>query len=113
MVGDQHYNTAELRADCVLHNRERVATRRGAYPPTDGGVAVRRLFHRLRSQALEPFNGLFKNIFECGGQMPVKGLRRCQLVALGAIFLYPLVLLYQHEHHMPIGIEIKALLRAA
>lgn len=113
VLGDQHYNTPELRADCALRNRELVATRRGVYPHTDGGVEVRRLFHRLRSQAIEPFNGLFKNIFEWGGQMPVKGLQRCQLIALGALFLYQLVLLYQHEHHLPVGIEIKALLRAA
>jgi hypothetical protein len=113
VLGDQHYNTPELRADCALRNRELVATRRGVYPHTDGGVEVRRLFHRLRSQAIEPFNGLFKNIFEWGGQMPVKGLQRCQLIALGARFLYQLVLLYQHEPHLPVGIEIKALLRAA
>ena len=113
VLGDQHYNTPPLQAACARSNRELVATRRGAYPHTDGGVEVRRLFHKLRSQAIEPFNGLFKNIFEWGGQMPVKGLQRCQLLALGAVFLYQLVLLYQHEHHMPIGMEIKALLRAA
>lgn len=113
VLGDQHYNTPPLRAECALHHRELVATRRGSYPHTDGGVEVRRIFHHLRSQAIEPFNGLFKNVFEWGGQMPVKGLKRCQLLALGAILLYQLVLLYQHEHQMPLGIEIKPLLRAA
>ena len=113
VLGDQHYNTPELRAECAVQNRELVATRRGAYPHTDGGVEVRRIFHKLRSQAIEPFNGLFKNIFEWGGQMPVKGLHRCQWLALGAIFLYQLALLYQHEHQKPVGVEIKALLRAA
>jgi len=113
VLGDQHYNTPELRAECVLHNRELVATRRGKYPHTDGGVEVRRLFHKLRSQAIEPFNGLFKNLFEWRGQMPVKGLNRCQLLALGAVFLYQLVLLYQHEQHLPLGAGIKPLLRAA
>lgn len=113
VLGDQHYHTPALRAECALHHRELVATRRGTYPHTDGGVEVRRLFHKLRSQAIEPFNGLFKNVFEWGGQMPVKGLKRCQLFALGAVLLYQLVLLYQHEHHMPLGIEIKPLLRAA
>lgn len=113
VLGDQHYNTPALRAECALHNRELVATRRGAYPHTDGGVEVRRIFHKLRSQAIEPFNGLFKNVFEWGGQMPVKGLNRCQLFALGAVLLYQLVLLYQHEQGLPIGIEIKPLLRAA
>ena len=113
VLGDQHYNTPELRAECARHNRELVATRRGPYPHTDGGVEVRRVFHKLRSQAIEPFNGLFKNIFEWGGQMPVKGLRRCQLLALGAVLLYQLVLLYQYQHHQLAGIGIKALLRAA
>ena len=113
VLGDQHYNTPDLRLECAQHNRELVATRRGAYPHTDGGVEVRRVFHKLRSQAIEPFNGLFKNIFEWGGQMPVKGLHRCQLLALGAVLLYQLVLLYQHLHHQLVGIGIKALLRAA
>jgi len=113
VLGDQHYNTPDLRAECTLHHRELVATRRGPYPHTDGGVEVRRLFHKLRSQAIEPFNGLFKNLFEGGGQMPVRGWQRCQLLALGAVWLYQLVLLYQHEHQQPVGIGIKALLRAA
>jgi len=112
-LGDQHYNTPDLRLECTRHTRELVATRRGAYPHTDGGVEVRRVFHQLRSHAIEPFNGLFKNLFEWGGQMPVKGLRRCQLLALGAVLLYQLVLLYQHQHHHPVGVGIKALLRAA
>jgi len=113
VLGDQHYNTPELRAECGRHTRELVATRHGAYPHTDGGVEVRRIFHKLRSQAIEPFNGLFKNLFEGGGQMPVKGLRRCQLLALGAVLLYQLVLLYQHQHPQLVGVGIKALLRAA
>lgn len=113
VLGDQHYNTPELRAECARHNRELVATRRGPYPHIDGGVEVRRVFHHLRSQAIEPFNGLFKNIFEWGGQMPVKGLPRCQLLALGAVLLYQLALFYQHHYHYPLGVGIKALLRAA
>jgi len=113
VLGDQHYNTPELRIECARHNRELVATRRGPYPHTDGGVEVRRVFHQLRSHAIEPFNGLFKNIFEWGGHMPVKSLRRCQLLALGAVLLYQLALLYQHQYHHPVGVGIKALLRAA
>lgn len=113
VLGDQHYQTLELRAACALQDRELVATRRGPYPHTDGGADVRRLFHKLRSQAIEPFNGLFKNIFEWGGQMPVKGLCRCRLLALGAIVLYQLVLLYQHEQNLAPVIGVKALLRAA
>lgn len=69
--------------------------------------------HKLRSQAIEPFNGLFKNVFEWRVKMPVKGLRRSQLLALGAVVVYQLVLLYQHEQHLPLGKGIKLLLGAA
>ena len=71
------------------------------------------MFHQRRSQTIEPVKGLFKNLFEWGGQMPVKGLRRCQLLALGAVLLSQLVLLSQHHHHHSVGIGLKALLRAA
>lgn len=113
VLGDIHDNTPELRAECALHNRELVATRRGPSPHRDGGVDVRRIFHKLRSLAIEPFNGLFKNIFAWRGQMPVKGLKRGQLLALGAILLYPIVLLYQQQRQQPVGVGIKAFLRAA
>lgn len=113
VLGDTHYNDPALRHCCQVQGRELVATRRGAYPHRDGGVEVRRIFHKLRSQAIEPFNGLFKNVFEWRTQMPVKGIRRSQLLALGAIVLYQLVLLYQHEQHLPVGKGIKPLLRAA
>ena len=99
VLGDTHYNTPELRQECVLHNRELVATRRGPYPHRDSAVEVRRVFHKLRSLAIEPFNGVFKIIFEWRGQMPVKGLKRCQLLALGAILLYQIALLSQHHRH--------------
>jgi hypothetical protein len=113
ILGDTHYNDPDLREDCSEQGRELVATRRGGYPHRDGGVEVRRVFHKLRSQAIEPFNGLYKNVFEWRSQMPVKGLRRSQLLAMGAIFIYQLVLLYQHEQNLPVGKGIKALLRAA
>jgi hypothetical protein len=71
------------------------------------------VFHKLRSLAIEPFNGLFKNVFEWGGQVPVKGLNRTQLVVLGAVVVYQLVLLYQFERQLPLGRGVKALLRAA
>ena len=113
VLGATHYNTPELRNEWALHNRELVATRRGPYPHREGGVDVRRIFHTLRSLAIEPFNGVFKNICEWRGQMPVKGLKRCHLLALGAILLYQIVLLSQHERQQPVGVGIKALLRAA
>ena len=94
-------------------NRFLVATRPGAYPHTDIGAKVRQVFHALRSKAIEPFHGLFKNLFAWGGQVPVKGLKRTQLIVLGAIVVYQVVLLYQFEHNLPLGKGIKPLLRAA
>lgn len=113
LLGDTHYNTPDLRRLCQARDCWLVATRRGKYPHTDNGVEVRRIFHKLRSQAIEPFNGLFKNIFECGGQVPVKGLSRTRLFVLGAVLLYQLVLLFQFQHHKPLGLGVKSLLRAA
>ncbi len=113
VLGDTHYNDPDLRQACARDNRLLVATRRGKYPHTDTGVEVRRIFHKLRSQAIEPFNNLFKSVFNWHTQMPVKALHRSQLLALAAILVHQLVLLYQHEHHLSIGIGIKAFLRAA
>lgn len=113
VLGDTHYNAPEVRADCNSRGIELVATRRGPHPHKDGGVEVRRIFHKLRSQSIEPFNGLFKDDFGWSKNMPVKGLKKSQLFALGAIFLYQLVLFYQHENQLEVGKGIKALLRAA
>jgi Transposase DDE domain len=113
VLGDTHYNTPELQQACHQQGWELVATRRGSSPRRDGGAQVRKVFHKLRSKAIEPFNGLFKNIFEWRVKMPVKGLRRSQLLALGAVVIYQLALLYQHERHLPLGKGIKPLLRAA
>jgi hypothetical protein len=113
ILGDTHYNTPDLRQDCHRRSWWLVASRRGKYPHTDAGVEVRRIFHTLRSQTIEPFNGLFKSVFEWGGQVPVKGLRRTQLFVLGAVLLYQLVLLFQFQHRKPLGVGVKALLRAA
>ena len=113
VLGDNHFNVPELRKQCELNDCLLVASRREPYPHTDTGVDVRRIFHISRHQAIEPFNGLFKNIFEWGGQVPVKGLLRTQLIVLGAVLLYQLVLLYQFQHSIPLGRGIKPLLRAA
>jgi hypothetical protein len=112
ILGDTHYNEPEVRQTCEHEERFLIATQRGPYPHTDAGAPVRQLFHRLRSKAIEPFNGLFKNVFEWRGQVPVKGLRRTQLIVLGALFVYQLVLLYQFEHDLPVGRGIKPFLRA-
>lgn len=113
VLGDTHYNAPELRAQCQRRGADLVATRRGAYPHQDGGAAVRKVFHQLRSKSIEPFNGLFKGVFEWRVKMPVKGLERSTLLALGAIVIYQLALFYQHERNLPLGQGIKPLLRAA
>lgn len=113
ILGDSHYHTPDLRRQCQGRGWWLVAARRGKYPHTDSGVEVRRIFHKLRSQSIEPFNGLFKNLFEWSDHVPVKGLRRTQLFVLGAVLLYQVVLLYQFHLAKPPGIGVKALLRAA
>ena len=44
------------------------------------------------------FNGLFKNVFEWRTQMPVQGLQRSQLLALGAIVIYGYPLKAGHRY---------------
>jgi hypothetical protein len=109
VMGDSHFNTPDLRDRCWQTNRVLVAASGQGKP----GVEVRRILHKLRHQAIEPLNGLLKNVFEWDGQVPVKGLRRTQLIVLGALIVYQLVLLYQFERQLPLGRDIKALLRAA
>jgi hypothetical protein len=113
VLGDPQYNAPDLRQQCHRRGCELVATRRGPYPHRDGGVEVLKAFHKLRSHAIEPFNGLYKNIVAWRVKMSVKGLQRSQRLALGAVLVYQLVLLYQHEQHLPLGKGIKPLLRAA
>jgi hypothetical protein len=95
--GDTHYNTPALRQACHWRGWEWIATRHGPYPHRDGGVAVRKVFHPLRSRTIAPFNGLFKHGLEWRVNMPVRYLPRSQLLALGAMVIYQLVLLYQQE----------------
>jgi hypothetical protein len=113
ILGDTLYNEPDVRRTCEQAGRFLIATARGSSPRTDAGAPVRQLFHRLRSQSIEPFNNLFKNVFEWSGQVPVKGLHHVQLFVLGAILLYQVVLLYQFLYNLPLGKRIKPLLRAA
>jgi len=115
VLGDRHYDDEEdqVHTACRLSDRFLVTTNPGPYPHSGDGVPVRRVFHKLRSKTIEPFNGLFKNVFECYGQVPVKGLQRARLIILGAVFVYQLVLLYQFQAGLPLGKGVKALLRAA
>ena len=113
VLGDVHYNDPALRQLCEDADRELVTTRRGAYPHTDGGVEVRRLFHHLRSLAMENFNEHFKGIFGVHSSVPTKGLRNTQRFALGAILVYQLALLYRFEHGLDLNVGLKPFLQAA
>lgn len=114
VLGDTHYNAPEVRQLCESQECILVASgHRGAYPHTDPGVEVRRIFHELRSRAIENFNGQFKSIFDGQGQVPTKGLLNTARFALGAVLVYQLALLYQHEHDQDLRAGLKAFLKAA
>jgi Transposase DDE domain len=113
VLGDQHYNAPAVREACERTGRLLVASRRGRYPHTDPGVEVRRIFHELRSRAIENFNEQFKGIFDAHGQVPTKGLTNTARFALGAVFVYQLTLLYRFEHHLDLRVGLKPFLKAA
>ena len=113
VLGDLHSNTPDLRENCEQADRLLVTTTYGRYPHTDDGVEVRRIFHKLRSIAMENFNEHFKGIFDGHGQVPTKGLLATQRFALGAIFVYQLALLYRFEHDLELCVGLKAFLKSA
>ena len=113
VLGDQHYNTPELHELCAEDERCLVTTQPGRYPHPDDGVDVRRIFHKLRSTAIETFNEQFKGIFDAHGQVPTKGLTNTRRFALGAILVYQLTLWYRYEHDMDLRVGLKPFLKAA
>lgn len=113
LLGDTHYNTEELRAACTLRGWLLVATHRGRRAVHDVGREVRRIFHKLRSLAIENFNQHFKGIFGGHASVPTKGLTATRRFALGAIFVYQLALLYRHEHDLDLNVGLKPFLKAA
>lgn len=113
VLGDRHYNDPELRLLCKEDDRNLVTTEYGRYPHTDDGAPVRRVFHKLRSCAIENFNEQFKGIFDAHGQVPTKGLANTQRFALGAIFVYQIVLLYRFQQGLDLRIGLKAFIKAA
>jgi hypothetical protein len=113
VLGDQHYNTPLLRAISRLQGWWLVATHRGKRPAVDPGKEVRRVFHKLRSVAIENFNEQFKGIFGGHAQVPTRGLVATRRWALGAVFVYQLALLYRHEQGLDLNVGLKAFLKAA
>ncbi len=113
VLGDTHYTTPELQELCEEDERLLVTTKRGRYPHRDGGVEVRRLFHKLRSSTIETFNEQFKGMFDGHAQVPTKGLVATRRFALGAILVYQLIVWYRFEHGMDLRVGLKPFLKAA
>jgi hypothetical protein len=113
VLGDTHYDDNDLRETCLQDGRFLITPRRGAYPHTDAGVEVRRIFHLLRHRATENFNEHFKAIFDVHGPVPTKGKTNTARFALGAVFVYQLSLLYRYEQGLRTNVGMKPFLRAA
>ena len=113
VLGDTHYDARNMREECEQTGRFLVTSKRGAYPHTDAGVEVRRIFHKLRSLANENFNEHFKSIFDVHGQVPTKGRANTTRFALGAVFVYQVALLHRHERKSEVNRGLKPFLRAA
>ncbi len=114
VLGDKHYDAKDLKEGCLRGGRFLVSPKRGAYPHTDEGAEVRRIFHLLRHRAIENFNGHFKALFDAYGSVPTKGRADTARFALGAVLVYQLALLHRHdERRSDTNRGLKAFLRAA
>jgi hypothetical protein len=112
ILGDLHYNAPNVQKLCDRHGISLVTTKYGPYPHTDDGVEVRRIFHKLRSVAIENFNQHFKGIFNSHGQVQTKGLINTKRFALGAVFVYQIALLYRFLNRMELNVGLKPFLKA-
>jgi hypothetical protein len=113
ILGDLHYNDPVLTQLCESQGRLLITTKRGKYPHSDDGVEVRRIFHQLRTHAIENFNAQFKGIFNCLGQVPTRGLMPTQRYVLGAVLVYQLALLHRFETGDDLRAGLKPYLQAA
>ena len=113
LLGDTAYDDADLHRRCEATGRILVTARRGRYPHTDDGVEVRRVFHELRSRAIENFNGQFKAIFDVRRPVPTKGLRATRRFLLGAVLVYQLTLWLRFDLGLDLRSGLKPFLQAA
>lgn len=113
LLGDSAYNDPELSEECEARGITLVTTKRGCYPHTDDGVEVRRIFHALRSHAIENFNGQFKGIFDANQPMPTRGLLATRRFALGAVLVYQLTVWHRFEVGDDLRVGLKSFIRAA
>ena len=94
VLGYLHYNAPNVQECCDQTGRILLTTQYGPYPHTGDGVEVRRVFHKLRSTAIENFNEQFKGIFDGHGQVPTKGLCNTQRSPWAPSCSYPVRRLY-------------------
>jgi hypothetical protein len=113
LLGDLHYNAEEVDDACLPRGYTPVTTQYGKYPHTGPGVEVRRVFHKLRSVAIENFNELFKGIFSAHEQVPTKGKTATKRFALGAVLVFQIALWYRFENQMDLRVGLKPFLKAA
>lgn len=113
ILGDTHYQDPELHKRATTEDCLLVATKRGAYPHQDDGVDVRRMFHQLRTHAIENFNGQFKAIFDVTTAVPTRGQIQTARWILGGILVYQLTLLHRHHHGLDLRAGLKPFLQAA
>ena len=113
LLGDTSYDDHALHEQCAAVGRLLITSKRGPYPHTDAGVEVRRVFHQLRSHAIENFNGQFKAIFDTQGQVPTRGLLATRRYVLGAVLVYQLTLLYRFQLGADLRLGLKPFLKAA
>jgi hypothetical protein len=113
VLGDTHYQMADLHDVCDLHGRTLIATHWTAPPDPDPGKPVRAVFHALRHVAAENLNELLKDCFGLHGTVPTTGELATRRYVLGCIFVYQVALWYRAEHGLPLNVGMKAFLRAA
>lgn len=113
VLGDAAYDDPLLRQQCEEQGWALVTTRRGPHPHQDAGVEVRRVFHQLRTHAIENWNGQFKSIFALRDAVPTKGWRATARWLLGAVWVYQRGLLLRLKQGADLRLGLKPFLRAA
>ena len=113
VLGDTHYQMAELHDHCARHGRTLIASHWTPVPEPDPGKPVRAIFHALRHVAAENLHELVKDAFGLHGAVPTTGELATQRWVLGCIFVYQVALWYRHEQGLPLNVGMKAMLRAA
>ena len=112
LLGDTFYNAENVRQAFEDETHFLVASKPGPYPRDDDGKDVRRIFHSLRSRSIENFNEQFKGLFDVHTQVPTKGLINTARFALGAVFVYQLILLFRFQEGLNLRQGLKACLKA-